>query len=104
MCVDATSDTEAVLGSPMKLTCISCMKREEISAQTKVNWYYRPDQDAVRQEVSSSCIFIANPVSQKKKTFACDLSAAPSICKISKYLVKYYEIKMAQMNHVNLIT
>ncbi|XP_017347112.1 sodium channel subunit beta-3 isoform X1 [Ictalurus punctatus] len=51
VCVDAISDTEAVLGSPMKLTCILCMKREEISAQTKVSWYYRPDQDAVRQMI-----------------------------------------------------
>ncbi|KAM9468912.1 sodium channel regulatory subunit beta-3 isoform 1-T2 [Clarias gariepinus] len=51
VCVDAVSDTEAVLGSRMKLTCVSCMKREEISAQTKVYWYYRPDRDAVRQEI-----------------------------------------------------
>lgn len=33
-------ETEAVLGTPVKLTCISCMKREEIEAETKVNWYY----------------------------------------------------------------
>uniref|UniRef100_A0A4W4GC91 Sodium channel regulatory subunit beta-3 n=1 Tax=Electrophorus electricus TaxID=8005 RepID=A0A4W4GC91_ELEEL len=46
MCVDAVSDTEAVLGRPMKLTCVSCMKREEISAETRVNWYYTgPDDD-----------------------------------------------------------
>ncbi|KAK2831304.1 hypothetical protein Q7C36_016390 [Tachysurus vachellii] len=51
VCVDAISDTEAVLGRTMKLTCVSCMKREEITAQTKVYWYYRPDRDAVRQDI-----------------------------------------------------
>ncbi|KAF7699948.1 sodium channel subunit beta-3 isoform X1 [Silurus meridionalis] len=51
VCVDATSDTEAVLGKRIKLTCISCMKREEIAALTKVYWYYKPDRDAVRQEI-----------------------------------------------------
>ncbi|XP_052323166.1 sodium channel subunit beta-3 isoform X5 [Oncorhynchus keta] len=30
VCVDVPSETEAVVGNPMKLTCISCMKREEI--------------------------------------------------------------------------
>uniref|UniRef100_A0A4W4G8R7 Sodium channel regulatory subunit beta-3 n=1 Tax=Electrophorus electricus TaxID=8005 RepID=A0A4W4G8R7_ELEEL len=34
VCVDAVSDTEAVLGRPMKLTCVSCMKREEITKAT----------------------------------------------------------------------
>uniref|UniRef100_A0A8B9HRJ3 Sodium channel regulatory subunit beta-3 n=1 Tax=Astyanax mexicanus TaxID=7994 RepID=A0A8B9HRJ3_ASTMX len=33
-------ETEAVLGKPIKLTCISCMKREEIEAKTKVDWYF----------------------------------------------------------------
>ncbi|XP_047450805.1 sodium channel subunit beta-3 isoform X2 [Mugil cephalus] len=40
VCVDVPSDTEAVLGTSMKLTCISCMKREEVKAKTYVNWYY----------------------------------------------------------------
>ncbi|XP_048839099.1 sodium channel subunit beta-3-like [Brienomyrus brachyistius] len=40
VCVDIPSDTEAVLGHAMRLTCISCMKREEISAKTRVDWYY----------------------------------------------------------------
>lgn len=60
VCVDAISDTEAVLGKTIKLTCISCMKREEITAQTKVSWYYKPDRDAVRQEVRSSFIVWGN--------------------------------------------
>ncbi|XP_008274524.1 sodium channel regulatory subunit beta-3 [Stegastes partitus] len=42
VCVDVPSDTEAVLGKAMKLTCISCMKREEIKPKTRVDWYYRP--------------------------------------------------------------
>ncbi|XP_076002443.1 sodium channel regulatory subunit beta-3 isoform X2 [Genypterus blacodes] len=40
VCVDAPSDTNAVLGRPMKLTCISCLKREEVKANTQVDWYY----------------------------------------------------------------
>ncbi|CAB1348516.1 unnamed protein product [Coregonus sp. 'balchen'] len=38
VCVDVPSETEAVVGNPMKLTCISCMKREEVSAETRVDW------------------------------------------------------------------
>ncbi|XP_072248575.1 sodium channel regulatory subunit beta-3 isoform X2 [Leuresthes tenuis] len=40
VCVDVPSETEAVLGKSMKLTCISCMKREEVKAKTRVDWYY----------------------------------------------------------------
>lgn len=40
MCVDTLSDTDAVLGKPMKLTCIYCMKREEVKVNTRVDWYY----------------------------------------------------------------
>ncbi|XP_061684329.1 sodium channel subunit beta-3 isoform X2 [Syngnathoides biaculeatus] len=40
VCVDVPSGTEAVLGKMMKLTCISCMKREEVKAKTHVDWYY----------------------------------------------------------------
>ncbi|KAM4627536.1 sodium channel regulatory subunit beta-3 [Polymixia lowei] len=43
VCVDVPSDTEAVLGKPMKLTCIACMKREEIRVVTRVDWYYLPN-------------------------------------------------------------
>lgn len=42
VCVDVPSGTEAVLGKSMKLTCISCLKREEIKARTRVDWYYMP--------------------------------------------------------------
>ncbi|KAL4647499.1 sodium channel subunit beta-3 isoform X2 [Arapaima gigas] len=40
VCVEVPSETEAVLGNTMKLTCISCMKREEVNAETRVDWYY----------------------------------------------------------------
>uniref|UniRef100_A0AAZ3RNL3 Sodium channel regulatory subunit beta-3 n=1 Tax=Oncorhynchus tshawytscha TaxID=74940 RepID=A0AAZ3RNL3_ONCTS len=48
VCVDVPSETEAVVGNPMKLTCISCMKREEVSAETRVDWYYiSPDEEPI---------------------------------------------------------
>ncbi|XP_028823587.1 sodium channel regulatory subunit beta-3 isoform X2 [Denticeps clupeoides] len=40
VCVNVSSDTEAVLGMSMKLTCIFCLMREEMSAETRVDWYY----------------------------------------------------------------
>lgn len=43
MCVEVPSETEAVQGNPMKLRCISCMKREEVEATTVVEWFYRPE-------------------------------------------------------------
>ncbi|XP_061575336.1 sodium channel subunit beta-3 isoform X1 [Cololabis saira] len=42
VCVEVPSDTEAVLGKSMRLTCISCMKREEVKPKTRVDWYYMP--------------------------------------------------------------
>lgn len=29
----------------MKLTCIACMRREEIKAKTYVDWYYMPKKE-----------------------------------------------------------
>lgn len=43
VCVEVPSETEAVQGNPMKLRCISCMKREEVEASTVVEWFYRPE-------------------------------------------------------------
>ncbi|XP_032565299.1 sodium channel subunit beta-3 isoform X3 [Chiroxiphia lanceolata] len=43
VCVEVPSETEAVQGTDMKLLCISCMKREEVTASTVVEWYYRPE-------------------------------------------------------------
>lgn len=43
MCVEVPSETEAVQGTDMKLLCISCMKREEVTASTVVEWFYRPE-------------------------------------------------------------
>uniref|UniRef100_A0A3Q3X1W2 Sodium channel regulatory subunit beta-3 n=1 Tax=Mola mola TaxID=94237 RepID=A0A3Q3X1W2_MOLML len=45
VCVDVPSATEVVLGESMKLTCIACMKREEIKARTRVDWYYTPTKE-----------------------------------------------------------
>uniref|UniRef100_A0A3B5LYB5 Sodium channel regulatory subunit beta-3 n=1 Tax=Xiphophorus couchianus TaxID=32473 RepID=A0A3B5LYB5_9TELE len=45
VCVDVASDTEAVLGSSMKLTCISCLKREELKPNTSVNWYFTSSEN-----------------------------------------------------------
>ncbi|XP_032086011.1 sodium channel subunit beta-3 [Thamnophis elegans] len=43
VCVEVPSETEAVQGSRMKLMCISCMKREEVLANTVVKWFYKPE-------------------------------------------------------------
>uniref|UniRef100_A0A8C3A379 Sodium channel regulatory subunit beta-3 n=1 Tax=Cyclopterus lumpus TaxID=8103 RepID=A0A8C3A379_CYCLU len=45
VCVDVPSETDAVLGKSMKLTCIYCMKRDEIKAKTRVNWYFKPNEE-----------------------------------------------------------
>ncbi|XP_041851542.1 sodium channel subunit beta-3 isoform X2 [Melanotaenia boesemani] len=45
VCVDVPSETEAVLGKSMRLTCISCMKREEVKAKTRVDWYYKLERE-----------------------------------------------------------
>ncbi|XP_030393993.1 sodium channel subunit beta-3 [Gopherus evgoodei] len=43
VCVEVPSETEAVQGTHMKLLCISCMKREEVSASTVVEWFYKTE-------------------------------------------------------------
>ncbi|MFT7818565.1 hypothetical protein Z043-123990 [Arapaima gigas] len=40
VCVDMPPETEVVLGNPVKLICISCKKREEVNALTRVDWFY----------------------------------------------------------------
>ncbi|XP_035478155.1 sodium channel subunit beta-3 isoform X1 [Scophthalmus maximus] len=45
VCVDVPSATDAVLGKSMMLTCIFCMRREELKAKTRVDWYYMPTND-----------------------------------------------------------
>lgn len=59
VCVDVPSATEAVLGEPMKLTCIACLMREEIKARTRVDWYYMPEKEQDvppnKTHVGSSC-------------------------------------------------
>lgn len=44
VCVDIPSETEVVLGKAMRLTCIDCLRREEVKAKTRVDWYYVPDE------------------------------------------------------------
>ncbi|XP_043976538.1 sodium channel subunit beta-3 isoform X2 [Gambusia affinis] len=51
VCVDVASDTEAVLGSPMKLTCISCLKREELKPNTSVDWYFTPSENNTHDRI-----------------------------------------------------
>ncbi|XP_074833150.1 sodium channel regulatory subunit beta-3 isoform X2 [Carettochelys insculpta] len=43
VCVEVPSETEAVQGTHMKLLCISCMKREEVSASTVVEWFFKTE-------------------------------------------------------------
>ncbi|XP_077467760.1 sodium channel regulatory subunit beta-3 [Stigmatopora argus] len=45
VCVEVPSETTAVLGKMMKLTCISCLKREEVKAKTYVDWFYMTNLD-----------------------------------------------------------
>lgn len=42
--MDIPSETEVVLGKAMRLTCIDCLRREEVKAKTRVDWYYVPDE------------------------------------------------------------
>ncbi|XP_071324648.1 sodium channel regulatory subunit beta-1 isoform X2 [Trachinotus anak] len=41
-CAEVDSLTEAVAGKGFLLGCISCKRREEISAQTTVDWHFKP--------------------------------------------------------------
>nr|XP_056716843.1 sodium channel subunit beta-3 [Euleptes europaea] len=51
VCVEVPSETEAVQGSHMKLLCISCMKREEVAANTVVEWFYRADGEVADKPI-----------------------------------------------------
>ncbi|XP_048837244.1 sodium channel subunit beta-3 isoform X3 [Brienomyrus brachyistius] len=49
VCVEVPSGTEAVVGTSMKLTCISCLRREEVNTATFVSWYYiKPDDEPIQ--------------------------------------------------------
>ncbi|KAM3873026.1 sodium channel regulatory subunit beta-1 [Diretmus argenteus] len=41
-CSEVVSLTEAVAGEGFLLGCISCKQREEVSAQTTVDWHFKP--------------------------------------------------------------
>ncbi|XP_030192959.1 sodium channel regulatory subunit beta-3 isoform X2 [Gadus morhua] len=47
VCVDIPSETEAVVGRAMKLTCIACMTREEVKSLTRVDWFYLTNNDTL---------------------------------------------------------
>ncbi|CAL8345485.1 unnamed protein product [Arctogadus glacialis] len=47
VCVDIPSETEAVVGRAMKLTCIACMPREEVKSLTRVDWFYLTNNDTL---------------------------------------------------------
>lgn len=70
VCVDVPSDTEAVLGASMKLTCISCLRREEIKAKTRVDWYYMPSKEKGvppdRTHVGSACRLLQSKLTISK--------------------------------------
>ncbi|XP_053699575.1 sodium channel subunit beta-1 [Synchiropus splendidus] len=44
-CSEVESPTEAVAGKGFQMSCISCKKREEVSAHAVVNWYFKPRQE-----------------------------------------------------------
>lgn len=41
-CAEVESMTEAVAGDGFLLGCISCKRREEVSARTTVDWHFKP--------------------------------------------------------------
>ncbi|XP_068779492.1 sodium channel subunit beta-1 [Struthio camelus] len=42
-CVEVDSHTEAVLGDPFKLLCISCKRRSETTAEALTEWFFREE-------------------------------------------------------------
>lgn len=53
-CAEVDSLTEAVVGEGFRLGCISCKRREEVSAQATVDWYFRPLGEEDFMHVSAS--------------------------------------------------
>lgn len=46
--------TEAVVGKGFQLGCISCKRREEVSARATVDWHYKPLGEEEFWHVSTS--------------------------------------------------
>ncbi|XP_060936956.1 sodium channel subunit beta-1 [Limanda limanda] len=44
-CAEVDSLTEAVAGERFLLGCISCKRREEVSARTTVDWHFKPVEE-----------------------------------------------------------
>lgn len=49
VCVEVPSETEAVLGQSMRLTCIDCLKREEVETKTRVQWFYKANASSISE-------------------------------------------------------
>lgn len=49
--------TEAVVGEGFRLGCISCKRREEVSARATVDWHYKPLGEEEFWHVSTSKSF-----------------------------------------------
>lgn len=52
-CSEVDSLTEAVAGEGFLLGCISCKKREEVSARATVDWHFKPLGEEEFSHVSS---------------------------------------------------
>lgn len=52
--------TEAVVGEGFRLGCISCKRREEVSAQATVDWHFRPlgEEDFMHVSASKSILLL----------------------------------------------
>ncbi|KAM8793652.1 sodium channel regulatory subunit beta-1-like [Eudromia elegans] len=50
-CVEVTSHTEAVLGAPFRLLCISCKRRSETVAEALGEWYFREEGGVAYEKI-----------------------------------------------------
>ena len=55
-CAEVDSMTEAVAGERFLLGCISCKRREEVPAQTTVDWHFRPKGEEEFIHVSTESV------------------------------------------------
>lgn len=88
MCVDVPSATEAVLGEPMKLTCIACLMREEIKARTRVDWYYMPEKE---QDVPPNKTHVGPSGAAARLPPVCSLSLCVSHTPVSASQIYRFE-------------
>ncbi|XP_039620118.1 sodium channel subunit beta-3 isoform X1 [Polypterus senegalus] len=62
VCVEVASEDRAVMDSNTTLTCISCMRREEVKSETYVKWFYNADNN------DSTLIFVYDGTPQEQKS------------------------------------